>query len=516
MNILVSVTKPELELHYTLDLILIKSALLSGHTVYVYVCNGYGKECPNTYDIDSLASGIKELNDWIIRSKEYVNICDICSGRFRNDLAALMEQLSADECSRLEVVEGHLSQSQMANVTNLEVDRVRELIKNGPIEKIASDLIVSSIIPEALGISGATLVDLLDERFESLLRIMLGRATFLHAVFTEIINQKKIDRVFTFNGRFLAGKLLIGLCAERGIGAVSHERGSREGTFLFNPNRSVDDTFRDDVYTLDRMKRDAMSIEDLWESTAELSSNVVKRLQASKLRMAPASNGEVRRKVISYALQSTDEVSICKGLRLDWWDYQFRLGEYLAKRVATEADVEIVFCVHPRSIRSIRLSKSFGGRWSYFVKTIGLLSEQTNGRVRMNFPWLDSDSFACFRNSDTIVTLYSTAAIEASLLGRPLVTHDVSRFSHLGDTVLIGSDVITHTSKIMNLTSNSRGLQEKKRDAVMTYYASYSAPSHSIKGYSYRFTSNGLSVELDINTAARDSQVRSVINNCFQ
>ena len=507
MNILVSVTKPELSLHYNIDIVIILAALRKGHNVYVYVCNGLSSGCPNRYYLESMGSSIEELDRWARSCLKETEICKACCHSFLESLQAMQDGLSPCQGQRLTMLEGQLDQKVLPVAEeDVIIDRLRGMISTDNIEYIGDSLLLSSIIPEALGITGATLVDLRKNQFDRVLRLMLRRAIYLEKIYREIVTEYKIDRVFTFNGRFLASKLMVGLCKELGIEVTTHERGIADGTFVFNKNRSVDETFAVELYASDETIRETMELSDFWESCAVLSSKVARRLPKNRVNIADSNQ-----RIICFALQSTDEVSISGGLAHDWWDYQFRLGTALAQEALINESLQIIFCVHPRSIRSIRLSRSFAGRWSEFIQGIELLRGASNGRIVINLPWVDGDSFLCFERATVIVALYSTAAIESSLLGRVLVTHDASRFSHLGEVVLSGDNCDEHLMQIQDATLYESASLKKKNEAIKTYYASYLSRSKTIIGYEYSWSPNSLQLSLDTESACEDGIILSLI-----
>ena len=147
----------------------------------------------------------------------------------------------------------------------------------------------------------------------------------------------------------------------------------------------------------------------------------------SKSRILSRIGFESKSRIILVALSSIDEVAAATGIGAMSEDFypgsvfesQYKMCEYLVERIGSLPDHGLILRIHPREFAESRNRNS-----SQSLEKWEELAESFKGSTYLNTPddpWSLGD---LIKSSDTVVTGWSSAAIQSALMGKHTVSYD--------------------------------------------------------------------------------------------
>ena len=247
---------------------------------------------------------------------------------------------------------------------------------------------------------------------------------------SNLMIEKKIDKVYTFNGRFLHEKAVWDAAADRGIPCHFHEKfepnwGNRFWIFKKGVHDSVERAQVINEYWASQTMDidDKIKIGKIWlEQRRRKTSQNYTKLQKSG-KSIPRLD-----KFILF-LHSSDDELIASGLGFsEYWGRQeqaiVKLNEYFLEKSA----LKLVVRAHPNLLTR---SKNEQKRWLDIFNSLSSIVIP---------PESDLDTYQLITDSESVITFGSTAGIEASLLKRPSLLLGPALHQDLGATISIQSE----------------------------------------------------------------------------
>jgi hypothetical protein len=247
-----------------------------------------------------------------------------------------------------------------------------------------------------------------------------------------LMNERKIKKIYTFNGRFLHEKAVWDAATDQGIPCCFHEKfepnwGNRYWIFKKGVHDSAEraEVINNYWESQSISTEEKIKIGKIWlEQRRSKKSQNYTKLQTSGSSI-PGSE-----KYILF-LHSSDDELIASGLGFsEFWGRQEQAILKLSKYFLENSALKLVVRAHPNLLTR---SENEQKRWhSIFGRLSSIVIP----------PESNLDTYQLIDNSEAVITFGSTAGIEASLLERPSLLLGPALHQDLGATILVQSEEI--------------------------------------------------------------------------
>lgn len=176
------------------------------------------------------------------------------------------------------------------------------------------------------------------------------------------------------------------------------------------------------------------------------------------------------KKVILICLSSTDEVTAINTSYASSaypgtvFPSQLEMVKETITWVKSKPDTAVVIRPHPRELPSRR-----HGSTSQMVEVWRELSKDLPANVVIDFPELENSLYDVMRICNTVVTGWSSAGLEASILGKPVVLYDTELGGYPPGVALHGNskkDYLENLNRALKMTSDE---QKKLKNVALNY-----------------------------------------------
>lgn len=249
---------------------------------------------------------------------------------------------------------------------------------------------------------------------------------------SSLINIKKINRIYTFNGRFLHEKAVWDAAADWGIPCFFHEKfepnwGNRYWIF----KKGVHDSVERAAVINNHWDSQSIDTEEKIEAGKRWLEQRQSRKSQNYTKLQTRGSSITGSERFVLFLHSSDDELIASGLGFsEFWGRQeqaiLKLNDYFQEKSA----LKLVIRVHPNLLTR---SQNEQIRWLNTFKRLNALVIPPESSL---------DTYQLIIDSEAVLSFGSTAGIEASLLRKPSLLLGPALHQDLGATISVQSELV--------------------------------------------------------------------------